>query len=77
MPFHPASHYIQEAKQELFVENPTNMKPVRTANEIQISLFKLAELQRKNPVVTPEILKLINELQAEMLRFELDKATKN
>mgnify|MGYP001766959061 FL=1 len=53
------------------------MKPVRTANEIQISLFKLAELQRKNPVVTPEILKLINELQVEMLRFELDKATKN
>ena len=73
MPFHSASHYIQEAKQELFVENPTSVKPVRTVNDIQIALFDLAELQRKHPVITPKLKQLINDLQAEMLQFELDK----
>ena len=77
MPFYPASHYIQEAKQELFAENQINVKPVRSANDIQIALFDLAELQRKHPVITPKIKQLINELQAEMLQFELDKSKKN
>lgn len=66
-------NYIQEAKNELQTEddNSTELNQIRTANDIQIALFKLAKLQREHPIVTPKMKELVNALQAEVIKYEL------
>lgn len=62
-----------ETIKEAYIDMHNEENKVMSDKEIQELLFKLTDVQRYHPKITPKMKKMINDLQKEMLKAELAK----